>query len=155
MNSVLTILCIVFLSYLTHYIIKGYNQIKEHGIHCKTIYIPEDFDLSVALDTVAGIPRIKLERRALELGIKRNVINSKNDMDLKIYIVQKSIEEKHIMTMEIEENIKKIEAGRVSLREKSVGDDPKINYDQVPQLNPNVTIDALRDDLDDLDDLDD
>ena len=153
MNSVLTILCIVFLSYLTHFIIKGYNQIKEHGIHCKTIYIPEDFDLSVALDTVAGIPRIKLERRALELGIKRNVINSKNDMDLKIYIVQKSIEEKHIMTMEIEENIKQREADRVLLRENSVGDD--LNYDQVPQLNPNVTIDALRDDLDALDDLDD
>ena len=118
---------------------------KEHGIPCKTLYIPEEFNLNVALDTVTGLSRIKLERRALELGIKRSVIKDKNDTDLKILIIQKSIEDKHIVTMEIEEKIKEREAGRVLLREMSDGDTLKINYDQ---LNPNVTLDALRDDLD-------
>lgn len=117
---------------------------KEHGISCKTLYIPEDFDLNVALDTVTGLSRIKLERRALELGIKRNIIKDKNDTDLKVLIIQKSIEDKHIMTMEIEEKIKEREAERVLLRDMN----EKVNYNQLPQLNPNVTIDALRDDLD-------
>ena len=146
MNSVLSIICIIFFAYLIHYIIKGYNQIKEHGIPCRTLYIPEDFDLNVALETVVGLSRIKLERRALELGIKRSVIKDKNDTDLKVLIIQKSIEDKHIVTIEIEEKIKQREAGRVLLRES--GDGSGINYDQLPQLNPNVTIDALRDDLD-------
>jgi len=148
MNSVLSIICIAFFAYLIHYIIKGYNQIKEHGIPCKTIYIPEDFDLNVALDTVAGLSRIKLERRALEVGIKRGVIKDKNDTDLKVLIIQKSIEDKHTVTMEIEQKIKEREADRVLLREMSDGRRLRINYDQLPQLNPNVTIDALRDDLD-------
>ena len=148
MNSVLSIICIVFFAYLIHYIIKGYNQMKEHGISCKSIYIPEDFDLNVALETVAGLSRIKLERRALELGIKRGIIKDKNDTDLKVLIIQTSIEDKHIVTMEIKEKIKHREEGRTLLREMSDGGGFRINNDQLPQLNPNVTIDALRDDLD-------
>ena len=145
MNSVLSIICIAFFAYLIHYIIKGYNQMKDHGIHCKTLYIPEDFDLNIALDTVAGLSRIKLERRALELGIRRNVIKDKSDIDLKVLIIQKSIEDKHIMTMEIEDKIKRREEGRLLLREMSKGENLRINYEQ---LNPNLTIEALRDDSD-------
>ena len=146
MNSVLSIICIAFFAYLIHYIIKGYNQIKDHGKSCKTLYIPEDFDLNVALDTVTGLSRIKLERRALELGIKRNVIKDKNDIDLKVLIIQKSIEDKHIMTMEIEEKIKEREKRRLILRELDE-EEVEINT-EIQQLNPNITIQALRDDLD-------
>lgn len=146
MNSVLSIICIAFFAYLIHYIIKGYNQMKDHGIPCKTLYIPEDFDLNVALDTVTGLSRIKLERRALELGIKRNIIKDKSDTDLKILIIQKSIEDKHIMTMEIEEKIKEREKRRLILRELD-GEEVEINT-EMQQLNPNITIQALRDDLD-------
>ena len=49
------------------------------------------------------------------------------------------------MTMEIEEKIKRREEGRLLLREMSEGENLRINYDQ---LNPNLTIEALRDDLD-------
>ena len=56
---------LLFFAYLIHYIIKGYNQMKDHGKPCKTLYIPEDFDLNVALDTVTGLSRINLERRDL------------------------------------------------------------------------------------------
>jgi hypothetical protein len=146
MNSVLSIICIAFFAYLIHYIIKGYNQMKDHGINCKTLYIPEDFDLNVALDTVTGLSRTKLERRALELGIKRNIIKDKSDTDLKILIIQKSIEDKHIMTMEIEEKIKEREKRRLILRELD-GEEVEINT-EIQQLNPNITIQALRDDLD-------
>ena len=146
MNSVLSIICIAFFAYLIHYIIKGYNQIKDHGKSCKTLYIPEDFDLNVALDTVTGLSRIKLERRALELGIKRNIIKDKNDTDLKVLIIQKSIEDKHIMTMEIEEKIKEREKRRLILRELDE-EEVEINT-EIQQLNPNITIQALRDDLD-------
>jgi hypothetical protein len=144
MNSILSILCIFFFAYVIHYLIKGYNQLKEHGVHCKTLYIPEDFDLEVALDTVSGLSRDKLERRALEIGINRSIVESKDDMDLKIYIVQKSIEETHIMTMDMEENIKEREKNKLILRELS-NEEININSDQ---LNPSITIDALRDDLD-------
>jgi len=145
MNSVLSIICIAFFAYLIHYIIKGYNQMKEHGKSCKTIYIPEDFDLNIALDTVIGLSRIKLERRALELGIKRDIIRDKDNTELKVLIIQKSIEDKHIVTMEIEEKIKKREAERVLFRE--INNTP-INNDQLPQLNPNFTLNSLSDDLD-------
>ena len=145
MNSVLSIICIAFFAYLIHYIIKGYNQMKEHGKSCKTIYIPEDFDLNIALDTVIGLSRIKLERRALELGIKRDIIRDKDNTELKVLIIQKSIEDKHIVTMEIEEKIKKRETERVLFRE--INNTP-INNDQLPQLNPNFTLNSLSDDLD-------
>ena len=145
MNSVLSIICIIFFAYLIHYLIKGYNKYREYGVNCKTIYIPEDFDLDVALDTVVGLSRNMLERRALELGILRDNIKDKNDTDLKILIIQKSIEDKHIMTMEIEEKIKRREEGRLLLREMSEGETLRSNYDQ---MNPNLTLDALRDDLD-------
>ena len=148
MNSVLSIICIAFFAYLIHYIIKGYNQMKEHGKSCKSLYIPEDFDLNVALDTVVGLTRDKLERRALELGIKRGELKDKNDTNLKVLIIQKSISDKHIMTMEIEEKIKYREEARTLLREMGTGAGFRVNYDQLPQLNPNVTLDALRDDLD-------
>jgi hypothetical protein len=72
----------------------------------------------------------------------------KNDTDLKVLIIQTSIEDKHIVTMEIKEKIKHREEGRTLLREMSDGGGFRINNDQLPQLNPNVTIDALRDDLD-------
>ena len=145
MNSVLSIICITFFAYLIHYIIKGYNQTKEHGVPCKTIYIPEDFDLNIALDTVSGLSRVKLERRALELGIKRDIIKDKNDTELKILIIQKSIEDKHIVTMEIEEKIKQREAEMLLFRE--INNIP-LNNDQLPQLNPNFTLNSLSDDLD-------
>ena len=55
---------------------------KDHGKPCKTLYIPEDFDLNVALDTVTGLSRINLEK-TLELGIQRNVIKDKMILILK------------------------------------------------------------------------
>jgi len=147
MNSVLSIICIIFFAYLIHYLIKGYNKYREYGVNCKTIYIPEDFDLDVALDTVVGLSRNMLERRALDLGILRDNIKDKNDTDLKILIIQKSIEDKHIMTMEIEEKIKEREKRRLIIRELSNNEEVDINND-IQQFNPNVTLDALRDDLD-------
>ena len=147
MNSVLSILCIIFFAYLIHYLIKGYNKYREYGVNCKPIYILEDYDLDVALDTVVGLSRNMLERRALELGILRDNIKDKNDTDLKILIIQKSIEDKHIMTMEIEEKIKEREKRRLIIRELSNNEEVDINND-IQQFNPNVTLDALRDDLD-------
>ena len=70
-------------------------------------------------------------------------------MDLKIYIVQTSIEEKHIRTFEIEDMIKDREAARSLLRQQSTNETSiKINKDQFPELDPNITIAELRRDYD-------
>ena len=58
MDYVLSIVCIVifFFALLIHYYIKGYNTLRRHKYNCKTLYIPEDFDIDTALETITGKP---------------------------------------------------------------------------------------------------
>ena len=88
---------------------------------------------------------IKVSSSTAKFCIKRDIIRDKDNTELKVLIIQKSIEDKHIVTMEIEEKIKKREAERVLFRE--INNTP-INNDQLPQLNPNFTLNSLSDDLD-------
>lgn len=149
MNSVLSIVCIIFFAFLTHLFIKGYNEIRDHKYDCRTLLIPEDIDLDAALESITGINKNGLKKRALELGASQAFVDETSDMDLKIYIVQTSIEEKHIRTFEIEDKIKEREAARSLLRQQSTNETSiKINKDQFPELDPNITIAELRRDYD-------
>ena len=143
MDSVLSIVCIIFFAVLTHYYIKGYNTLRHHKYNCKTLYIPEDFDVDTALETVTGATRDELKKRALTLGAEQSFVDNESEIEIKKYIIQTSISDSHIMTEEIEDKIKQREKDRSKIRQLSVGDTFKINKQQVPQLNPNVTINAL------------
>jgi len=143
MDSVLSIVCIIFFAVLTHYYIKGYNTLRHHKYNCKTLYIPEDFDVDTALETVTGATRDELKKRALTLGAEQSFIDNESEIEIKKYIIQTSISDSHIMTEEIEDKIKQREKDRSKTRQLSVGDTFKINKQQVPQLNPNVTVNAL------------
>tara|TARA_B100000700_G_C14798012_1_gene739152 strand:- start:329 stop:778 length:450 start_codon:yes stop_codon:yes gene_type:complete len=143
MDSVLSIVCIIFFALLTHYYIKGYNTLRHHKYNCKTLYIPEDFDVETALETVTGATRDELKKRALTLGAEQSFVDNESEIEIKKYIIQTSIDDSHIMTEGIEDKIKKREKDRSKTRQLSVGDTFKINKQQVPQLNPNVTINDL------------
>ena len=143
MDSVLSIVCIIFFAVLTHYYIKGYNTLRRHKYNCKTLYIPEDFDVETALETVTGATRDELKKRALTLGAEQSFVDNESEIEIKKYIIQTSISDSHIMTEEIEDKIKQREKDRSKTRQLSVGDTFKINKQQVPQLNPNVTVNAL------------
>ena len=147
MDSVLSIVCIIFFAVLTHYYIKGYNTLRHHKYNCKTLYIPEDFDVDTALETVTGATRDELKKRALTLGAEQSFVDNESEIEIKKYIIQTSISDSHIMTEEIEDKIKQREKDRSKERQLSVGDTFKINKQQVPQLNPNVTIQALQQDF--------
>lgn len=147
MDSVLSIVCIIFFSILTHYYIKGYNTLRHHKYNCKTLYIPEDFDVDTALETVTGATRDELKKRALTLGAEQSFVDNESEIEIKKYIIQTSISDSHIMTEEIEDKIKQREKDRSKIRQLSVGDTFKINKQQVPQLNPNITINALQQDF--------
>ena len=105
MDSVLSIVCIIFFAFLTHYYIKGYNTLRHHKYDCKTLYIPEDFDIDTALETVTGATRDELKKRALTLGATQVFVDSESDMELKKYIIQTSISDGHIMKKEIEDKL--------------------------------------------------
>ena len=147
MDSVLSIVCIIFFALLTHYYIKGYNILRNHKYDCKTLYIPEDFDVDTALETVSGATRDELKKRALTLGASQIFVDNESEIEIKKYIIQTSISDSHIMTEEIEDKIKQREKDRSKERQLSVGDTFNINKQQVPQLNPNVTIQALQQDF--------
>ena len=147
MDSVLSIVCIIFFALLTHYYIKGYNTLRHHKYNCKTLYIPEDFDVDTALETVSGATRDELKKRALTLGASQIFVDNESEIEIKKYIIQTSISDSHIMTEEIEDKIKQREKDRSKERQLSVGDTFNINKQQVPQLNPNVTIQALQQDF--------
>ena len=149
MNSVLSIVCIIFFAALTNIFIKGYNEKRDHKYDCRTLLIPEDIDLDAALESITGIDTNGLKKRALELGASQAFVDKTSDIDLKIYIIQESIEEKHIPTVDIESKIKERESGRRLLRQMSSdGRLLNINQEQVPELNPNITIAELRRDYD-------
>ena len=143
MDSVLSIVCIIFFAILTHYYINGYNTLRHHKYNCKTLYIPEDFDVETALEMVTGATNDELKKRALTLGAEQSFVDNESEIEIKKYIIQTSISDSHIMTEEIEDKIKQREKDRSKTRQLSVGDTFKINKQQVPQLNPNVMINDL------------
>ena len=147
MDSVLSIVCIIFFAILTHYYINGYNTLRHHKYNCKTLYIPEDFDVETALEMVTGATNDELKKRALTLGATQSFVDNESEIELKKYIIQTSIDDSHIMTEDIEDKIKQLEEERSKTRQLSVDNTFKINNQQVPQLNPNITIQALQQDF--------
>jgi len=106
MESVLSLLCIVFFSLLTYGLIQGYNLQKHHKFNCRTIYIPEDIDLETAFDSIKYKNLDQLKKRARQLGATKDFVDSLSELELKVFIVQNSISNEHILFKELEEEIK-------------------------------------------------
>jgi hypothetical protein len=108
MKSVLAIICIIFFCYLTHIIIKGVNENRDHKYSCKTLFIPEYMDVETAFESIKGLNRSELKKRSRQLGASKEFVDKTNNLDLKIYIIQESISEGHILAIDIEKELKKI-----------------------------------------------
>ena len=145
MNSILSIVCILFFAFLTHHLILGHNKLRHHKYDCRTLFIPEDFDIDTALQTVIGVSRGALEKRSLTLGATPEFVTKSSDVDLKIYIIQESISDKHILAMDIKDKIKERESLMKKERPQSIQEDIIINN---TQQNTNVSIRELQEDFD-------
>ena len=137
MESVLSLLCIVFFSLLTYGLIQGYNLQKHHKFNCRTIYIPEDIDLETAFKSIENKDKNKLKKRARQLGASKEFINSITDIELKVFIIQTSISNEHISFKDLEEEIKM----RDEINSEIIEDI------SIVQQNPEITIQELYDDF--------
>jgi len=112
MESVLAILCIVFFGVLTYGLVQGSNLDKYHTDNCRVLYIPEDMDLSLAHKRVTNLDLPGLKKKARELGASREYVAaySKESFkphytDLKIFIIQNSISDEHIVFEDLHDKI--------------------------------------------------
>ena len=176
MNTLLSIFCIVFFSIFTYSIIKGANLQKTHKYDCRVIYIPEDIDLETAFESVRYKTIDQLKKRAKELGASNDFVNQKSMDDnkfklkLKVFIIQNSIGDEHILFKEIDNRLANDEADElVEKREycrslirspPTPGDPPIVPSPNCPELplptqlqdyvnvnlpKPNTTLDTTLD----------
>jgi len=144
MRSVLALICIVFFAVLTYGLIQGANIDRFHVQSCRNIYVPEDMDLSVALQSIHGLDKPALQKRARELGAKKSFVDTLSESDLKVYVVQRSVSNEHIVFEELEDIIKKRESDRQTIRTK----EPSQGLSNVEKLlqAPETTVQDLRKD---------
>jgi len=123
MESILAILCIVFFVIVTYGLIQGANLTKFHKDNCRTIYLPEHIDLETAFKHVDGKSLDELKKRGRSLGASKGFVDKSTEKDLKIFIIQNSISDEHILfndlseDITIRERIKKREYCRHTIRE--------------------------------------
>ena len=144
MESVLALICIVFFAVLTYGFIQGANLDRFHVQSCRNIYVPEDMDLSVAIQSIHGLDKERLKKRARDLGAKKSFVDTLSESDLKVYIVQNSVSNEHINFEELESVIKKRESERWTRRTK----EPPQGQSKFELLlqKPEITIKDLRKD---------
>jgi len=145
MESVLALICIVFFVILTYGFIEGANIDRFHIQSCRTIYVPEDIDLAVALQSIKGQDKKTLQHRARSLGAKKPHVDKLSILELKIYIVQKSVSSEHIVFEELGDVIKKHDRGNWIKRTKEPPPGPS-NSEKLFQ-KPETTIQELRKDV--------
>lgn len=159
MDTVLCIVCILALCFLVYYLTMGYNRTKQYRYHCKTLYIPETMNLDQAIQSVNGLSMNELKKRARQLSATDEFIKEADMIDLKLYIVQYSISEDHIVT---NEDINRIEQNDMTNRglPDSKGDRVPNYIDLIPQFivddslpdsselkNPRILLSELSEDL--------
>ena len=52
MEAPLALLCIIFMVVITYGVIRATNIQKNHGLACRTIYIPEDLSIKTLLNQI-------------------------------------------------------------------------------------------------------
>ena len=86
------------------------NYKQHHKYACKTIFIPEDIDIETAFESVNTTNIHKLRKRARSLGASKDQVEAMSLMELKVYILQMSVSEEHIVTQQVEQEIMDREA---------------------------------------------
>ena len=133
MESILAILCIVFLSVLTYGFIQGSSMNTYYSHNCRTLYIPENIDLETAFQSVNHMDRKGLTKRARDLGASKSNVENQSNIDLKVFIIQNSISDEHILfddiryTLKDHELIQKREYCRDNIRNQNLPKSPDIN----------------------------
>ena len=137
MDTVLCIVCIIALCVLVYYLTMGYSRTKQYRYDCKTIYIPETMDIDLAFQSVNGLKINELKKRAIQLGATEDFINNSDKIKLKLYIIQNSISEDHILTTQdkarLETQEKKDNVSIVLNNDELTAQGiPDVNGDRVP-----------------------
>ena len=145
MRSVLALISIGFFAVLTYGFIQGTNLDRFHVQSCRTIYVPEDMDLSVALQSVKGLSIQALRARARDLGAKKLFVDKLSELDLKIYIIQKSISNEHIPFETLETIIQDKDKDKFKKRTKE--SPPVQSKLDILLQKPETTIQQLRKDV--------
>ena len=111
MESVLSVLCIVFFAVLTYGLIQGRNLTKNHLDDCRVIYVPEEINLELAYKSITNKDLNSLKRRARELGATREFVDKFKEsvhnpyIELKKFILVNSISNEHISFDKVEDDI--------------------------------------------------
>lgn len=154
MESILAILCIVFLAVLTYGLVQGHNLTKEHLYNCRTIYIPEDIDLETAYNSVVNKDLNGLKKRASELGARKQYLDTFDDKEtspsklkefvneLQKYIIRNSISDEHILFEEIDKKIDKKESKKMKERIKHEVDNMTLTDELKSDLSRDLGIDS-------------
>ena len=142
MKSVLSIVCIAFLAILTYGLIQGSNLQNHHKYNCQTLYISENIDLETAYKSIEGKDTSGLKKRARQLGASKEFVDPLSDIELKVFIIQTSISDEHILFEELEEEIKMREEERYNSRNI---DDPQLSsQDQLDLQDSTITTEELQ-----------
>tara|TARA_A100000164_G_C21552345_1_gene605671 strand:- start:265 stop:687 length:423 start_codon:yes stop_codon:yes gene_type:complete len=104
MDSLLAFLCIICFSILVYGFISGDNLKKYHLHNCHTIYVPENISMKTIYNNIKDKDINSLKRRAREIGISKQKIDSLNDseIELKKLILIVSVGNEHIATGDID-----------------------------------------------------
>jgi len=156
MESILVILCIVFFAVLTYGLIQGSNLTKDHLYDCRTIYIPEEIDLELAYESIRTNNLNYLKKKGRELGASKKFVDKFKEKtkdnpnpdytDLKIFIVQNSVSDKHIAFTEVKDEIMKAYTGpdgketTISLEEYNMRN--RIDSELRPLIRSQLTVKA-------------
>lgn len=131
MRSILVLGCIFLLSIFVYGFIQGFNLTRHYKYDCRKIILPEDIDMNTALDSVMTNNVHYLRKRARSLGATKQDVDSMTVMELKVYIVQRSVSEEHIVTAELEEEI----MGRESINDIVLDVDETVLDTTLPSID--------------------
>lgn len=149
MNTILSIVCITLLVFITYIISKGIHENKNYYVSCKSLYIPEDLDVNLALENYGSMKRLELEKKARSLGATKEFIDKLTLLELKIYVIQSSITSKHIITDDLEDSINRIEENNILSGINYEVDRVELNTIDLAEDSQNFTLQALQEDFGD------
>ena len=74
MEAPLALICIIFMVCITYGVIQATNIQKNHGLACRTIYIPEDLSIKTLLNQIKDLSINELKKKALYVGVPKEKV---------------------------------------------------------------------------------
>ena len=139
MNVILSLFVISILSIFVYGFVQAYQLNKDHKYDCRVIYIPEDLDVDTAFQSIEGKSHNQLKKRARELGASHYFADHASPYDLRLFILQTSISEEHILTLDIQQEME--DRGQQDNTEAL----PIPNQSMIPQTR--ITLEQMREDF--------